>query len=152
MDLGIIKYRAVNSEELSFIYSTWLKSYSISGANCFNDNHLYYKYQRMLIDKLLGQSSVLVAEVDGEVLGYIVFEIKTPFLMIHWAYVKKTFRGMGIYQAMLNRIRGLFDWGTERIIVTALGDDYYYDRGGGSIVLKKPYFNWYIYMPGKAFE
>lgn len=93
--------RKATKEELPFIYSTWLKSYKHSSqfaARIRND--IYYDYHQQIVKRLVNRSEVLVAceSTDGPIFGYLVYE--TPNL-IHFAYVKKSFRHLGIFKELL---------------------------------------------------
>lgn len=93
--------RKATKEELPFVYSTWLKSYKHSSQFAARiKNNVYYNYHQQIVKRLVSRSEVLVASEseDGPVFGYIVFE--SPNL-IHFAYIKKSFRHLGLFKELL---------------------------------------------------
>ena len=85
--------RKANPSDISFIYSTWLKSYrhnSAVGKSGIRKS-VYFENYREVVDHLLQKSTVFVACLPDEldvVLGYLVFEER----VIHYCFVKEAFR------------------------------------------------------------
>src|SRR5271165_681887 len=94
--------RLGNKEDLPFIFSTWLKSFRYSSSFAKEiDNETYYKFHQQVIERILSRSPSIYIACDqlhpDTVFGYIVYE--GPVL--HFAYVKKSFRKLGIARALL---------------------------------------------------
>lgn len=63
---------------------------------------VFAPHHSQIIQRLLERSSVLVAcdpEREEEILGYIAFEL--PPKILHWSYVKPSFRRAGVFSALL---------------------------------------------------
>ena len=101
-----IKIRAAQSEDIPFIFSTWLKSYKHSSYfakriryDIFFDNH------HSIIERIIAKPTcrALVACLDDDpsvILGYIVFET-TKVPTFHYIFIKKAFREMQISKMFL---------------------------------------------------
>lgn len=100
------RIRPATSEDVSFLFSSWLKSLRDSGvASRGISNTIFFEGQHKLIEKILQNASVHVAcSVDNpaQLYGYIVAEKIEGIFVMHYIYVKHTFRRMGIGQALLN--------------------------------------------------
>lgn len=98
--------RAFESADTAFLFSSWLKSYRDAPAVAGIPNSLYYAGQHALIERLLGQSAVIVAcssEDPSQIMGYGVGRLSngpTGHAALHWLYVKHPFRGFGIAKAI----------------------------------------------------
>lgn len=96
--------RASDPSDVPFIYSSWLKSYRDAPAVAGIPNGIYYAGQHALIERLLERSTVVVAcssDDPQQIMGYGVGEILAPSTaVLHWLYVKHTFRGFGIAKAL----------------------------------------------------
>lgn len=104
-----IEVRDAFLEDISFIFATWLRSYRHSSSFAKKiSNEIYYARHHLVIDLILKRdnSKVLVAHPKDEpdvILGYVVTE-KQPdgANVVHYTYVKKSFRKMGVAQALWN--------------------------------------------------
>jgi GNAT superfamily N-acetyltransferase len=96
-----IVVRSANANDRSFMLATWLQNYRRESyfAARIKDS-IFYANHHEIADKLLAQETALVACPDDDsdtILGYIVVEPK----VLHWVYVKKAFRKMGIATRLL---------------------------------------------------
>jgi hypothetical protein len=101
--------RAVEPADLAYVRSTWLRSYSESDwaklctppAYWEEQKHggqAYYDGQRVLIEALLSQSVVLVAEADDGLLdGWVC---GWPRTTLHYLYVRKSAKDKGVAGAL----------------------------------------------------
>lgn len=94
-------------EDLNFIYATWLRSYRHASSFARKiSNEIFYKRHHMVIDLLIKRegSRVVVAHPTGEpnvILGYMVSEIQPDGeAVVHYTYLKKSFRQMGIARTL----------------------------------------------------
>jgi len=100
--MAAIEVRAAYLEDLPFIYATLLRSYRHASNFARKiSNEVFYKYHHMFLDACLKRpnSKVLVAHPQGEpdvILGYLLTEGD----VIHYTYVKKSFRQMGVAKAL----------------------------------------------------
>ncbi len=110
-----LKLREAEADDLNFILSSWLKSFRDAqripdqkSAVWFNwprpSNEVFFNFQQKLIVRLLQRSKCLVAvnpEDLSQVYGFIVYENNPD--IIHYVYVKSTFRKMGICKLLLSK-------------------------------------------------
>lgn len=102
--------RPASALDIPFIYSSWLKSFKHDSAlGKSMRSSVYFEQYRSVIDLLLEDSQTFVAHLPDEpnvIIGYIVFESyeMNPTAAIHYAFVKESFRRMGILTSLLNCI------------------------------------------------
>lgn len=98
-------YRIIpgNEADHAFVYATWLRSYrQLSDFAKPIEKDVYFPHQHDRIQRLLERGRLDVAVLDEQdgwhtVIGYCV----TDGLLLHWVYVKGTWRRMGIARALL---------------------------------------------------
>ena len=99
-----IKIRPANEEDVAFIFNSWLKSFRSSPFARVLSNEIYFAGHHKLIEKVLRRSQVsVVCNVDdsSQIFGYSVTERITGVLVIHYIYVKDSYRNMGIANTLL---------------------------------------------------
>jgi hypothetical protein len=99
-----IDIRDVAPEDLPFIFNSWLKSYRNGGIPKFVDNTIYFSEHHKLIERLLQRATTKVACSPTDptnIYGYICYERIDGVYVLHYAYVKHTFRNLGILRAMI---------------------------------------------------
>lgn len=104
-----INLRSVREEDVPFIFSSWLRSYHQTRNAKTIDNRSYYAGQHRIIEAILDRpgTEIMVAtdkEDETQILGYVVFEHRLEFVMIHWLYVKLPFRNFGIGKQLLAQV------------------------------------------------
>lgn len=102
-----IEVRDAYIEDVPFVFATLLRSYRHASNFARKiSNEVFYKYHHMFLDTCLKRpgSRVLVAHPKGEpdvILGYLLTETQVDGLeVIHYSYVKKSFRQMGVARAL----------------------------------------------------
>lgn len=103
--------RQATSDDIPFIYATWLNSYrydSDLGKGCRNS--VFFTEYREVIDRLLNKEDVKVlvacsTDDSTVVYGYLVYEPLT----IHYSFVKEAFRKLQIAKMLVKE--GLGDRG-----------------------------------------
>ena len=91
-------------QDKNFILNSWLKSYRRAPATQFVDGPVFFGEHKELIEKILldpeTTTSVLVLDDEDKnfIVGYMVTNL--PRNLIHWVYIKDTFRGLGLTQAL----------------------------------------------------
>lgn len=101
-----LKFRPLKESDLGFLYNSWLKSYRNSKLTKSWKNEAYFAAQAQTIEALLKRSDVRVAvdpDSDGHIYGYIVRDAFHP-KVVHFLYVKQTFRRLGIARSLLSEI------------------------------------------------
>lgn len=103
-----LEIRQATPEDANFILNSWLKSYRQSNFAKAITNTVYFEGHHKVIRALLKKSSCLIAcnEQDpNQIYGYIVSETVSNIPVVHYAYVKQTFRSMRIGQILLNKVK-----------------------------------------------
>lgn len=98
-----IQIRTAMPDDLSFIYSTWLRSYRHASQFAKRmTNEIFYEMHHKVIDRFIergGQIFIAHPKGDSEtILGYLCADTAMP--VIQYVYVKKSFRKMGIATAL----------------------------------------------------
>ena len=101
-----MRFDAPAPDEMALVYDAWANSFRKSPwAGCI-PNHLYDSVSRTAIGEILSRGARVTVAVqdlpDGarRVCGYSVSEPDQAIL--HWLFVKRDYRGMGIGRALLN--------------------------------------------------
>jgi len=93
--------RKAKSDDINFIYATWLRSYKHdSPLTKYTKRTLFFDEHQKLLDRLLPKIQVIVAcdENDQDLIfGFLAFEPK----IVHFVYVKEPFRKMGIARKLI---------------------------------------------------
>lgn len=99
--------RSVTDADISFIFSSWLKSAAAGPALKLIKSPIYYAQHHKLIEGYFKNCVIKVAcnpADHNQIIGYICFEVVEdvePLLVVHYAYVKADFRNLGIAKALL---------------------------------------------------
>ena len=94
-------------DDLAFIFNSWLKSYRFSHFGEKITNTIYFSDHHKVIEAILDKSNVLMAcSIDdpSQLYGYVVTGLEDGFLVLHFIYVKHTFRNMGIGKTLLDAV------------------------------------------------
>lgn len=100
-----IRYRAATAEDANFIFNSWLKSYRYSQFSRLIANEVYYTEHHKILESLVKECKVIVAcnqDDPSQIYGYICAGELDGFLVVHYVYVKHSFRNMGIGKSLLN--------------------------------------------------
>lgn len=101
----MITLRAGESGDVNFVMNSWLKSCRKTYKTISADD--YYRDYGQLCERLLRAANCLVA-CDNEdptfIHGYLVYTMKGEIPVVHWAYVKDSFRKLGIFKTMLKTL------------------------------------------------
>jgi GNAT superfamily N-acetyltransferase len=101
-DLVIL--RAIEEDELSFVYHSWLHSLR-AGSNYHRGipSSVYYNNHKRKLYLALDRSHTIVATPKDHpkiISGYIVWESSDP-VTVHYIYVKSDFRKLGLGKLLL---------------------------------------------------
>lgn len=103
-------YRPYCADDVAFVYSSWGRSYyKGSGAHKQISPDEFHSFHRPIIDKFFSRPAATVivvhhADEPSVIIGWIAVEILQTKLMIHYIYIKATFRRRGLLWEMINRI------------------------------------------------
>tara|TARA_R100000005_G_scaffold68197_1_gene36170 strand:- start:248 stop:709 length:462 start_codon:yes stop_codon:yes gene_type:complete len=102
-----IRLRPLIDDDLPFLFSSWLKSYRSSHFAEKITNTIYFEDHHKIIERIIENSKVLVAcnpSDPSQLYGYSVSGEEDEVLVVHFLYVKHTFRNMGIGKTLLDAI------------------------------------------------
>lgn len=95
------------AEDVSFVFSSWLRSYRDAPAMANLTNTVYYKEMHRCIERVIQSDTCRVAVCcsaepgdENVIFGYAIGEALGSELVLHWNYVKHPFRGFGIGKAL----------------------------------------------------
>jgi GNAT superfamily N-acetyltransferase len=100
--------RRVYPSDLDFIIDTWTRSYRERGKLCpYIIEGLFFHEHSNLIRQIFGRAETFVAcdkDDDEMIIGYIV---AAPGMtdVLHYVYVKKAFRRMGVTRSLLEKVK-----------------------------------------------
>tara|TARA_R100000656_G_C3887637_1_gene115846 strand:- start:72 stop:533 length:462 start_codon:yes stop_codon:yes gene_type:complete len=100
-----VRLRTLTEEDKPFIFNSWLKSYRFSHFGEKITNTIYFEDHHKIIENILKNAQVVVAcnEKDpSQVYGYVVGGDEEGILVLHFIYVKHTFRNMGMGKTLLD--------------------------------------------------
>jgi len=100
-----IRIRKAEGSDISFIFSSWLKSYRDSYFAENITTTIYYAEHHKVIERLLKGCDVYVACNDNDVAelyGFICGERIEGLFVLHYVYVKQMYRSLGIGTMLLN--------------------------------------------------
>jgi len=106
-----VRLRPIIEDDTAFIFNSWLKSYRFSHFGEKITNTIYFAEHHKVIERLIDNSKVLVAcnpEEPSQVYGYIIGEEVDGIFVLHFIYVKHTFRNMGVGKTLLDA------WGHDK--------------------------------------
>lgn len=99
-----IQIRPISQVDVPFVIASWLKSYK--GAFFAKDIHpkTYFAGQHRVVSSLLQTCTTWVACAESdptEIYGFICGEYQGQAFVLHYIYVKHTFRNLGIAKQLL---------------------------------------------------
>ena len=100
-----IRLRPATQEDVPFIFNSWLRSYKYSRWTKNITSQIYYSEHHKLIEKLLKNFSTIIACNDNDpsqIYGFISAGYVEGIFCMHYIYVKRTFRNLGIARTLLN--------------------------------------------------
>jgi hypothetical protein len=111
MDRTDILIRPVSDDDVSFIYQSWLKQYR-ERSRFASPIHpkIYYDRHHKVVERIIAMpaTQVLICtpkESPETILGYLVFTRNGLAPIIHFVYVKSTFRRLGIASALFKKAK-----------------------------------------------
>ena len=97
----------MTEQDVSYVHSSFLKSYHQHSIMKFVPNTIYYKNQEEIIHYLTKNANTLIAcfpEDPEEIMGYIIYEIVSDMLVLHWIQVKGIHMHMQLATKIINSI------------------------------------------------
>lgn len=104
---SLIESRPVSKTDHALIYISLLRSYRKIGAGATGiPKEVFYNQHKLVVEKILENCLGICAVNPGDphqIYGYVLFE-PGPFPILHYVYVKQTFRQMGLGNWLLGQI------------------------------------------------
>lgn len=100
----------------SFVYDSWIRSYSSATPNRHVKWPEYHRYQKQVVTRLLARSELIVLcdpDDPDHVLGYAVIEPTLERLTLHWIFIKYSFRKFKLSTWLIEHILKTFGDGRE---------------------------------------
>lgn len=101
-----IKLRDPQADDFSFVFNSWLMSNQENEDSKRMKKSTYFKIYKQILDSVLVKANILVAcnpDDEAQVYGYLVYN-RLDLLVVHYIYVKYTYRKLGIARAMLKHL------------------------------------------------
>jgi len=99
-----IELRRARKSDIPFITSSWLKSNRYGYLPQSIPNTVYYHQHHKILEEVIPRSVVLVAcnhEDPDQILGWMCAEVVDTAMVIHYVYIKKTFRKFGLAKRLV---------------------------------------------------
>lgn len=99
-----VKTRALTESDLSFLYNSWLKSYRDSSFAEPISNNEYFGFHKAVIERIIERANVVILcnpEDESQIYGYSVSEQVAELVIVHYIYVKQTYRNLGLAKQLL---------------------------------------------------
>ncbi len=120
-----VYFRDAIEEDISFIFNSWLKSYRNARAVSGIASSIYFSEHHKVLERIMKSCKVTIASNPADksqIYGYIVFEEISGITVIHYSYVKHTFRKMGIAKTLLGTVKKDLSTGSMYSHSTLSGD------------------------------
>lgn len=102
-----IRFRRGVPEDVSFIFSSWLKSFRLNGMAENLNPKVYYSQHHCLVEGLMIKANVTVAcnpEDPSQIYAYVCHEVIEGLPVVHYIYVKDSFRRLGLAAMLLEEV------------------------------------------------
>jgi predicted GNAT family acetyltransferase len=119
----IVAYRQAKPEDLPFIYSTWLKNARKQGDSALMTNSVYYQNETNRIRGLVARSHVsIICNPDDadHIYAWACYSLVRDLFIIHYCYVKKSYRGLGIMSEFFKKVYPRF--GKDQTAITSVNE------------------------------
>ena len=106
-----VEVREATPDDRGFIVQAWLRGYQRSPEVEVLTGPEYSPAQRDLINRILARGQAWIIfnrEIPTQYFGFVVSERDSSLevAVVHWVYVKKEFRDLGLARALLLRATG----------------------------------------------
>lgn len=100
-----VRLRDANSEDVGFVFNSWLRSYRNAQMVRGVSNTIYYNEHHKILERIVKTARVIIAcdpEDSTKIYGYACAEFIDSIFVIHYVYVKELYRKLGIARLMLD--------------------------------------------------
>lgn len=99
--------RALAPSDLGLVHSSWGRGAREVAPACYVPSGLYWPAQRAHVEACLercGARVLVHPDAPAEVIAYACSERRAGLLVLHWLYVYRLWRGVGVGQALLDEL------------------------------------------------
>lgn len=103
-----IRIRKATESDVAFIFNSWLKSYRDSGFGRAIMTTIFFSEHHKVLERILRTCDVYVACNDkdaAELYGWACGEFVDGIFVLHYIYVKHTYRLIGLGKLLLNQFK-----------------------------------------------
>lgn len=105
-----IKVREPFASDVPFFFDSWLRSWRQCPWAGVIPNNLYFQLTRSTIEQLVARGAefkvACLASDPERILGWICHEQTGPDAVVHYAYTKDPYLGLGVTEALVAAIPG----------------------------------------------
>lgn len=102
-----ILMREAELDDFNYLKSTWMRSCRSNPEFMYLKDDYFYPHHGEVIRRMLMKSNVIIlsfAEDPKVIIGFAIYSMDNIGLVFDWVYVKKTFRRMGVYSYVTDKI------------------------------------------------
>lgn len=102
--MQLINFRPFKDGDMNFVLNSWLESHRDSNEAYYISNPLYFEKFQNIIRNIIADSDIEVVvnpENYNQIYGYICHKRIDDINIVHYAYVKYTWRKLGIFRRMM---------------------------------------------------
>lgn len=103
-----IRFRNPKGSDRALILNAWLKSYRRAFCTEGITNTIFYAEHHEVAKSILDRGCVIIACDDTDpnvIIGFIAAEVVDVALVVHYVYVKNSFRGFGIGKLLYETLK-----------------------------------------------
>lgn len=104
-DLG--QLRPAQADDIAYLYNSYLTSLRRNSVLRHVPQLIYFPHQTQVMRFLLQSSRCLVlahADDQTQIMAYILYEIQSSTLVVHFIYTRELFRELGIASNIINHL------------------------------------------------
>ncbi len=97
--------RNFTSDDIGFVFNSWLKSYRNSVFARDVSNTIYFASHHKILEEIAKRGTIRIAcnpKDVSQIYGYIAAEFLEGIFVLHYVYIKQPYRHFGIAKALLN--------------------------------------------------
>ncbi len=115
-----VSVRVGTPEDLNFVFATWLRNYRHGSQFAKKiSNDVFYRWHHKVIERIIERGAqiriVHPAGDPGTILGYSCIELFEERPLVHFIYIKKAWRGMGLAKKLIWETEGYFSHMTDHL-------------------------------------
>jgi GNAT superfamily N-acetyltransferase len=115
--------RKPHAGDVDFLTNSWLESFRDGYFPSSVPNRVYYNQHHRILEKLMPRAQILIAcnaKDPEQIFGWVCAEQMDQHLVIHYIYVKDTFRRFGIAKRLVKLLMRDLPVNQQRVLITHL--------------------------------